>query len=154
MARIKEIMNWQKKLQGHKRFVKNTPEVKPITRLWITPKFLNEQGREFWTEAGRVLVKAKGLTELDKQTFSMLAASYGTVAAADEALMREGYTVPGRGETVVKHPLVAVRKNAMSEFVTLAQRFGLTPYDRNKIDLPVDSNPQDKARLFLFGGNK
>ena len=33
----------------------------------------------------------------------------------------------------------------------MAAKFGLTPFDKRKINLNIDKNPNDKTREFLFG---
>jgi len=45
MGEISKIGNRQKKLQGHGRFVKSTPDVKPVEKMWPTPDDLGEGGR-------------------------------------------------------------------------------------------------------------
>jgi len=154
MGDIKRINDSQKKLQGHDRFVKNSPVTKPIARLWPVPAGLGDQGRAFYHRVGRVLVQAKVLTELDRDSFVLLASTLDTIHEATETLKAEGYTIAGTRGTAKTHPCISLRKNAVSDFLCLIGRFGLTPKDRSQIDLPVDSNPKDPARDFLFGGRK
>jgi P27 family predicted phage terminase small subunit len=151
MARITKITDAQKKLQGHSRFVKNVPDVKPITKMWPVPDDLGEVGKRLWEEQGPLLVKGKVLTDLDRPLFVLLCRSLDLVDLADETLSTEGITIDSKG-TVKGHPAIKLRSDGMAHVLALSARFGLTPYDRGKIDLKVDSEPNDKMRKFLFGG--
>ena len=153
MGKIAEIGTKQKALQGHSRFIKNTPDVKPINRMWPTPGDLNEAGKALWEEQGSLLTKARVLTDLDKPTFLLLCRCLDVVTQADATLGEEGLTISNRdGERA--HPAIKARKDAVADFIRLSEKFGLSPYDRNKLDLRVDSQPDDKMRRFLFGKNK
>lgn len=153
MARVTEISDAQKKLQGHGRFVKAVPDVRPINKMWPVPEGLGEAGRALWETQGPLLVKAKVLTDLDEPLFKLLCRSLDLVALADEAIASEGITIMSK-DTVKGHPAIRLRSEGMSQILALSARFGLTPYDRGKIDLKVDSQPDDKMRKFLFGRNK
>jgi P27 family predicted phage terminase small subunit len=154
MGDIKRIKDSQKKLQGHGRFVKATPEIRPVARLWPVPDHLEDHGKKFYHRVGAVLIKARLLTELDRDSFILLASSVDTLHDATETLQRDGYTVPGTQGSVKAHPAISLKKNAVSDFLTLCSKFGLTPKDRSQIDIPVDPNADDPARAFLFGGKK
>jgi len=153
MARITKITDAQKKLQGHGRFVKAVPDVRPINKMWPTPDDLGGAGRALWETQGPLLVKAKVLTDLDEPLFALLCRSLDLVYLADEAIAAEGITIDSKG-TIKGHPAIKLRGEGMAQVLALSARFGLTPYDRGKIDLKVDSEPNDKMRKFLFGRNR
>ena len=48
-----------------------------------------------------------------------------------------------------RHPALIGYKESLTAFLNLAQRFGLSPYDRRRIDIPVDENTDDATRKFL-----
>jgi P27 family predicted phage terminase small subunit len=150
MAKIQSISDSQKKLQGHNRFVKNIPETKPITRLWPAPADLGDYGRQFYTSIGKILVRCKILTDLDKYTWFELCHSVEILMDLRKNLQTEGYCV-GFGDKVKKNPAATIYNEVSKQFWNNAAKFGLSPFDRRKIDLPVDSNPRDKVREFLFG---
>jgi P27 family predicted phage terminase small subunit len=154
MADVKRIPDAQKRLQGHSRFVKNSPEVKPINRLWPVPDHLEDHGKKFYHRVGAVLIKARLLTELDRDSFLLLASTLDTIHEATETLQRDGYTVPGTQGSLKAHPAISLKKNAVADFLTLCSKFGLTPKDRSQLDIPVDPNADDPARAFLFGGKQ
>ena len=153
MGEITKIGHRQKQLQGHGRFIKNVPEVKPISKMWPTPADLGTAGKSLWETQGPILVKAKVLTELDEPLFTLLCKSLDFVDLADKTLATEGMTITCR-DGAKAHPAVKARHDASMNFIHLSGKFGMTPYDRNKLDLRVDSQPDDKMRRFLFGKNK
>jgi P27 family predicted phage terminase small subunit len=155
MARPRLVSDKQKKLQGHGRFVKNVPSTKPIQRLWPIPSGLKAPGKRLWKTVGRILVAAKALTDLDYESFSQLAFTYDSIHDLRKTLANEGWTTAGRTPgSKVKHPAAVLLKSAMADFKWLSEKFGLNPLDRSRLSLPVDSNPEDKTRDFLFGGKK
>jgi len=151
MADIRRISDDQKKLQGQSRFVKNVPALQPIGKLWPVPQTLGKEGRFFFGRIGRQLVSARVLTELDRDSFTLLALAVDIIWETSEILKDEGYTVAGPQQTVKTHPVVRVRKSAFSDYIVLCSKFGLSPKDRSQIDLPKDPNPSDPHREFLFG---
>lgn len=149
MARITEISDEQKKLQGHNRFVKNVPQTAPITKLWHAPRHLSDQANRFYHECGEHLIKAKVLTELDKWAFFDCTFYYDELLKLKETLRKEGGVVYSK-TGVKKHPAITAIKEINNIFIRLLEKFGLTPADRKKINLPVDSEPHDPARDFIF----
>lgn len=141
----------QKILQGHNRFIKNVPEVKPIDRMWPVPRDLGDSGKALWRGVGPLLVSARVLTELDRPMFMLMCSRADTVGRAQETIEREGFTVIGHGGIQKSHPAINALKNGINDLIRLMEKFGLSPADRNKIDLPVDAKPEDAARKFLFG---
>ena len=155
MARPKLVSDSQKTLQGHSRFIKNVPDTKPITRLWPTPSELKTPGKKLWRTVGRILVSARTLTDLDYHSFFQLCATYDAIVDLRKTLADEGWTTTGRNPgSKVKHPAAVLLKSEMANFKWLSEKFGLNPLDRGRLSLPVDSNPEDKTRDFLFGSRK
>lgn len=103
---------------------------------------------------GQTLVGAKVLTELDRHTFTVLARAFQQLADMQAVLDKEGYTISRCNQDGLicderRHPALLGYKEALNAYMNLASRFGLTPYDRRRIDLPVDENQDDKHRKFF-----
>lgn len=150
MARIPEISDARKKLQGHSRFIKNSPTTKPISKLWPSQRDLRESGRAFHKVVGNLLVGAKVLTELDKFQWFELCYLYEQMHELREIIRNDGYIIKG-SVGVKKNPAMQLFNTAFANFQKLSEKFGLTPFDRRKINLPVDKNPDDRLRRFIFG---
>jgi P27 family predicted phage terminase small subunit len=154
MARKKEVGDKLKILQGHDRFLKAVPDVKPILKIWPAPKDLDEGGRALWNEQGSLLVTAKVLTDLDRPAFLLLCRIYDEIDIHRRVLMEEGMTVASR-DGKKSHPCVKALKDATTQFLRLCEKFGLSPYDRGRLDLKIDSQPgDDPVRKFLFDRKK
>jgi P27 family predicted phage terminase small subunit len=153
MGRKTEVNSKLKALQGHSRFIKNVPDVKPILKIWPAPADLGEAGRSLWLNQGPLLVKAKVLTDLDEPLFKLLCRSLDILDMTDKTLAAEGLTVMSKAATKA-HPAIKLRGEAVAHVLALSARFGLTPYDRTKIDLRVDAEPDDDFRKFLQRKNK
>jgi P27 family predicted phage terminase small subunit len=150
MGDVQHISNGEKKLRGQNRYIKNIPDTKPISKIWLPPKDLGEAGRKFNLKIGKILVKAKVLAETDKYSWFQLCRLVDHLAKIEIILNTEGYTI-GSGDKTKKHPVATLYNELLKQFTSLCAKFGLTPFDKRKINLPVDKNPNDKVREFLFG---
>ena len=151
MARIAETTNKVKYLRGQKRFIKNVPASKPILQLWRTPENLKTPGRKFYKSIGGQLVKSRVLTPLDRPLFFQLCQLHNNLSELDEGIATNGFIVADKKGSVKKNPEVAVYKDLLNVYLRLAEKFGLSPHDRKKIDLKIDKNPTDKMREYIFG---
>ena len=153
MARPVSIDDAQKRLQGQDRYIKNTPDTKPINRLWPAPDDLDAVSIEFHRRVGKLLVGAKVLTGLDRDAWFEGCRIIGHLSEINKILWHDGYTI-GRDEQKKKHPVATYYNELLKQFQGFCSRFGLTPADRKKIDMQVDDNANDLARQFLFGNKK
>lgn len=151
MARVTEISDKVKNLRGQKRFIKNVPASKPILQLWRTPKNLKAAGRYFYKAIGGQLVKSRVLTPLDRPLFFQLCQLHDNLSELDEGIAERGFIVADKKGSVKKNPEVAVHKDLLNVYLRLAEKFGLSPHDRKKIDLKIDANPSDAMRRYVFG---
>jgi P27 family predicted phage terminase small subunit len=153
MAKITKISDEKKKIQGTDRYIKNVPEAKPITALWKTPAGLSKAAQAFYKETGALLINAKVLTPLDRILFQQLPVLYDHLLKLEALLKKEGFTAGG-ADYIKKHPAANARKEIFNDFVRICEKFGLSPYDRNRLNLPVDKEPEDQSRKFLFAKHK
>ena len=149
MADIAKITDAQKRLQGSSRYVKNSPVSKPVAKLWNAPKGMGPKARGYFSSIGRELVKAGVLTQMDRPQFEELCMLYQTVCDLRELLKEDGYVIRDSNGKPSRHPASVLYRDTLASFINLSQRFGLTPYDRKRIDLPVDKNTKDASREFL-----
>jgi P27 family predicted phage terminase small subunit len=82
--------------------------------------------------------------ELDEESVWLLCQSYADFVKYKQILDDEGATVSdGRGG-VKKHPATTLQKEAFNRFQTLADRFGLNPVARNRLDISPDIPDEDR----------
>ena len=115
MADIQHISDAQKKIQGGDRYIKNVPDTKPIKRLWPAPADLGDSGRQFHSRIGKILVKAKVLTELDRYTWFTLCDLVDNLAKVSKILEVEGFTC-GFAEKTKKHPAATLYNELLKQF--------------------------------------
>ena len=113
----------EKELKGQSRYIKNVPDTKPIVKIWDTPKKLQE-------------------------SFIRLERIHGRLCALEDDLLDNGEVIIQDDKTV-RNPSAITYKELFPQYLRLAEKFGLTPYDRKRIDLPTDDNPNDSTREFL-----
>lgn len=120
--------------------------MEPIKRLWPKPDNLTGYGLDFYKRVGRQLVAVGVLTELDRESFRSLAASYHVMLQAESGILEHGATVKGSQDEVKKNPSFTTYKMASDIFNRLARRFYLTPLDRAGVELqpPKKTNGKDK----------
>ncbi len=110
------------------------------------PYNLGNYGRLFYKRMARKLSKLGLLKELDGYSLELLARSYQCTRECDEVLRADGLVIPDARGSKKKHPLCAVRKDAVATFIKLSEKFGLTPYDRHGM---VIREPEEDAEDLL-----
>ena len=149
MARISNQTNGLRELKGQHRYIKNIPDTKPIAHLWKLPVNLPKEAMRFYRHNGRILVKANVLTELDKDNFIRLCLVHDRLCTLERTLQTQGESIITEKGDIKRHPAATSYKELFPQYMRLSEKFGLTPYDRRRIDLPIDTNPDDKDREFL-----
>jgi P27 family predicted phage terminase small subunit len=151
MARIPEQSDKLKVLKGYRKSVKNGIGLAPISRLWDVPTDLDERAAEFYKRIGEILVEHRVLTNLDEFTFIWLAKMHSRLRRLEDTLSVEGdILINAKGKQYL-HPAGNAHHKLFSSFRSLAERFGLTPYDRRKIDLKLEKLPDDDPDGRFFG---
>lgn len=121
--------------------------VKPISRLWPLPEGMAGCAAEFWTRAGRELVKAGLLTDLDKESFIAMCSSYHLMMGALVEIEKDGINVQGSRDPLKKNPAWTSYKSASDVFLRFAKEFAILPGARNNFDLIFNGN--DELENFL-----
>ena len=126
-----------------KRKIPNNPKVRPL--IDIKPaKWLSKVAKEYFKRIKTRLLRAKIVTELDEESIFILCQSYADFQKYTKVLEDEGATVSdGRGG-VKKHPATTLQKESFNRFQTLADRFGLNPTSRNRLDVTPETPDEDR----------
>jgi len=120
-----------------------------MSRLWECPPDLGDHGKRLWKNAGRLLVQAGSLDELDRETFETLCRVYHKMVVADSLLEAEGLSVEGLHGTDKKHPCFTQWKAYSDLYVKLLSHFGLSPYSRGiRVQPKEEKKESGKARFF------
>ena len=113
----------------------HTPRAEPLTGKWVTPRWLPPYAKEFVRRYREPLQRANVLTTWDYDSFLTMACLAAEIKDHIEVLTKDGYTVKGRQQTIVKHPRVSMLRAATQQFRLYAESFGLTPRGRCGLDV-------------------
>ena len=116
----------------------------PKAGLPAVPKGLSPRSRKAWKELARVLLDLEVLTPADGLALRLLSDAFDEYLEADHAVRSHGlvYQTETESGSVMYRPRpeVAIRADAQRRLFRIAQSFGLTPADRDKVSrvLEVD----------------
>jgi len=127
--------------------MKKNSTVKPITRMWPLPVHLKGAAAEFYSRAGKELVKAGILTNLDFESYCAMCSAYHLMMEALAEVDKAGMNVSGSRDEVKKNPSSSVFKSASEIFLKYASQFGILPGARANWD--ISSNGPDMFDDFL-----
>jgi P27 family predicted phage terminase small subunit len=119
----------------------NENEPKPIQpdKPLLPPEWLSLEAMAEWHRVAPMLHELGLLTELDACEFAGYCEAVGTFELACRAIDREGETYETDTGFKRASPWVKIRRDAVKQIHEGAQRFGLTPADRTRIE--VDPTP-------------
>ena len=84
--------------------MKKNSTVKPITRMWPLPGHLKGAGATFYTRAGRELVKAGILTDLDFESYCAMCSAFHLMMEALAEVDKAGLNSSSPRENSVLRP--------------------------------------------------
>jgi P27 family predicted phage terminase small subunit len=105
----------------------------------------------FFKKTGNLLVKARILTHLDKPLFVELCHLHADLQKLRRELRLNGFVIPDERGSFKRNPATLTYKDLLVQYLRICQKFGLSPSDREKLDLKVDDNTQDAIRKDIFG---
>lgn len=155
-----------KKLQGTFRPDRVPPkEMAPPPGTPARPEWLDEEAAAEWDRVVPQLVACGVLCDVDRASLANYCAAVSLAAQATREYQEDGLMIDGPNETKVKHPMIAVAKEARAQARLLGAEFGLTASSRSRISepdwrpggasaaptgAPAPADPRDTAEGFLF----
>ena len=134
------------------RPVNNAPEFAPL--LDAAPGYLNEDGAEMWERLTTAFDAAPVLQVTDYYALAALCEQWQLYRAAAADVAKRGHLVRAArrgGPARVKNPSCTEAARALAGWSRLAARFGLTPLDRARLDVPpappAEMSPLERVRL-------
>ena len=115
--------------------MKNKSTVQGISRLWPMPENVTGHAAEFYTRAGRELVKVGVLTDLDKESYCSMCLAYKLMMDALAEIAKDGVNVEGSRDAIKKNPAFTTYKSASDVFLRFLKEFGLSPGARNNFEM-------------------
>ncbi|MEZ4865340.1 MAG: phage terminase small subunit P27 family [Caldilineaceae bacterium] len=99
------------------------------------PAFLGKHGRQHWKDLFPLLVEHDLLTAGDLGAFVNLCAAYDMMIEALTALKSQGLTRLDENKVERKHPMHQIWRDSLTQYLKLADAFGLTPSAREGLHI-------------------
>lgn len=113
-----------------------------VNTMPVCPPFLDDVAQQKWNQLAPDLHSLGLLTRVDADALAVYCQNYSMWIKATEYLEREGeMMVVGNGYKQVS-PWVAVRKQAVTEMLSIQNNFGLNPSARSKQIQPILTTQQ------------
>lgn len=109
---------------------------------FVMPTGLCKESRDYMKDVVEHLTEAGVIESVDTAALNMLARCYDTFILASKQLETDGLTVRSDRGNISEHPLVKVRKDAITQSIKIMTEFGLTAKSRAK--LPQMDNTDDE----------
>lgn len=109
---------------------------------FVMPTGLCKESRDYMKDVVEHLTEAGVIESVDIAALNMLARCYDTFILASKQLETDGLTVRSDRGNISEHPLVKVRKDAITQSIKIMTEFGLTAKSRAK--LPQMDNTDDE----------
>ena len=124
---------------------KNTREPKPggVAQM---PDWLCEVAQDEWVRLSADLFKIGLITKADEVEFAVYCQAYAELQEAEAALIKFGRTQVTKDGFERKSPWLSIRDEAWKRLHQAAQQFGLTPSARTKIEIPTQTETNDKSK--------
>lgn len=118
------------------------------------PPHLKGEAYAEWCRIAGALYKIGVLTHLDRTYLSAYCESVGVYHDAMRDVEKYGITVSGANGGLVKNPAYQVARDASDSMLKYGSRFGLSPADRARLQLPEAESvsPAEAAALKLLSG--
>ena len=102
------------------------------------PSHLSESASEEWRRVVDLLDAEQLWTDVDRTALEVYVEAVATFREAVKYVRSEGVMVSGqKAGTVVKNPAIQVARDSASVIRSLGSEFGMTPYTRMQLGLPV-----------------
>jgi len=138
---------------GRKPIRKREPE--PRVGTPQCPAWLKGEARKCWQRNAPKLIELGLLTELDEDEFTRYCISHAQRVAAVKWLEEHGTVYPirdektGRIRYLQQVPQVSIARNAAKLASVLGAKFGLSPADRTRIQVPEKTVSDDDLEHLL-----
>jgi P27 family predicted phage terminase small subunit len=116
------------------------------------PKFLTKTAKAEWNRVAPMLEQAGLLHEPDTMTLASYCINYAGWREAMAAVKKDGMVImvesqtrTGRTSKPIRNPAVALMHSFEKAMLASAAKFGLDPYSRSRIDVPIE--PEDPESL-------
>jgi P27 family predicted phage terminase small subunit len=141
----KKATSRRRKVEGNPsgRPLPLTTTIAPLTDPPAVPDGLGEYGEEMWVRVSSQLVERRTLTAADLDALRVLCDAWQQYRELQPMATGKAAFFETTTGYVTEHPAVRQRHQAAKTLQQLWSRFGLTPVDRQRMDVEVGSNDDE-----------
>lgn len=139
-------------LKGTAKGAMKYAEPRPAKGRWKAPSWLGKEGKEFHKKNFPLAKSMNSLTEIDRDTWFVLAQTYHRVRQCHSELDKDGLTITDSRGAIKKHPATAVLNQLMTHYRALCDQFGLNPTGRERLGLEAPKTKEQIRRDRLMLG--
>jgi len=137
-----------KLLKGTASKARKFAKPKPAGR-WTAPSWVGKWGAQWHRKHFPLALETGALSELDRDTWFVLAQTYDTIRRCYEQLEVDGLTISDSRGAIKKHPSTSVLNQLMTHYRALVSQFGLDPTGRERLGLSVSNKPKSKMESLI-----
>lgn len=131
-----------------KNLGKNEPKPKPLTP--VCPSWLPDKARQIWEEEAPRLERLGLLTEVDGEEFARYCLLTLRAREAEKIVEEKGMMIDGAVKgTKVKNPAVQIARDYMAAATKMADKFGINPVSRTRIETAGIETEEDPMEALL-----
>lgn len=126
---------------GKRKINKNEPQ--PSEKGVRCPEWLSPESKNVWKKIAPQLKSLKLLTLVDVNEFALYCGYMAEYITAYEFIQKNGLTYESNSGLTKVYPQVRIARDAARMASSLASKFGLSPSDRVKFDLPKEKEKNE-----------
>jgi len=127
--------------------IKFAARMRPRAGIPKCPAYLSPAAKKKWAEIVKNLKNAGVLTLVDGDILGSYCEYWATWFEANEKIVKVGSVYKGPNGGFVQNPYLSIRRNAAKDMAKLAERLGLDPLSRQRLqpdDQQEKANPKSK----------
>jgi P27 family predicted phage terminase small subunit len=131
----------------------NRLEAEPLDTLPPAPSGLTKEGKAVWVETCQKLIALKILSDQDRDVIEQYCIAVVTARKAARDIEENGYSLENDKGGRYTNPALAALKQSWATMLSISDRFGFSPYARQKLKAETKSKEKQDPLAALFGKN-
>lgn len=132
----------------------NRLEAEPLEEMPAPPESLTDEGKQVWVDTCAKLLALKILSEQDTDIIEQYCIAVVTARQAAEDIALNGYSLMNDKGNRYANPANAALKQAWATMLAISDRFGFSPYARQKLKADTTKKEKTDPLAELMGGAK
>jgi P27 family predicted phage terminase small subunit len=131
----------------------NRLEAEPLDQIPPPPSGLTKEGKAVWVDTCQKLIALKILSDQDRDVIEQYCIAVVTARKAARDIEENGYSLENDKGGRYTNPALAALKQSWATMLSISDRFGFSPYARQKLKAETKSKEKQDPLAALFGKN-